>query len=209
MLRVLLLFACVAALISCESIADKPVEQLDTKLQVIVNHCKTCHSTKEMQRGPLLEGLEQWYMEHSVERYRLGLRGTHPKDAQGLLMHAAVKDLPVDDVNQAIEWFAGQKRPEVKAYIKGDAEKGGKIYKESCFGCHEHTMGKFFSKSPDLYKLEDWYLLTQLRSYKNGWRGSETDDNHGASMVLAVSNLVDQDFKNIAAYLAQFQEKPE
>ena len=161
-----------------------------------------------MQRGPLLEGLEEWYLQHSTERYRSGFRGTHEKDLQGQLMRAAIKDLPEEDVMKAVEWFAGQKRPEVKAYIKGDIKKGEKIYKEECYGCHEHMMGKFFSKSPDLYKLEDWYLLSQLRAYKNGWRDSETDDNHGASMKVAVEPLTDQDFKDVTAYLATFQEKP-
>ena len=208
-MKYVILLAIIACGISCESIADKPVEELEKNIQVVVNHCKTCHSTKEMQRGPLLEGLELWYMEESIEAFRAGLRGTHPKDPQGLLMHAAVKDLPLDDVMDAVEWFAGQERPEIKAYVKGDVEKGKEIYKTSCFGCHEHTMGKFFSRSPDLYKLEDWYLLAQLRSFQKGWRGSETGDNHGASMLAAVKDMKDQDFKDVTAYLATFQQKPE
>lgn len=194
---------------SCESIADKPVNELEIKVQTVVNHCLTCHSTKEMQRGPLLEGLEEWYLDESIDRFRAGHRGTNPKDVQGQLMYSAIKDLPEDDIMQAIEWFAGQKRPLIKAYVKGDIERGKVLYAERCYGCHEHTMGKFFSRSPDLYKLEDWYLLSQLRAFKNGWRGSETEDNHGASMKVAVDDMNDTDFKDVAAYLATFQQKPE
>ena len=208
-MRSLIILALIASGIACESIADKPVEKLEVKLQLVVNHCKTCHSTIEMQRGPLLEGLEDWYMEESMELFRAGIRGNHPKDPQGLLMYAAVKDLPEEDVMQAVEWFAGQERPEVKAYVKGDVKKGEEIYKTRCFSCHEHTMGKFFSRSPDLYKLEDWYVLSQLRSFKKGWRGSATDDNHGANMMVAVADMVDDQFKDVAAYLATFQKKPE
>ncbi|MCM8541828.1 MAG: cytochrome c [Lentisphaeraceae bacterium] len=208
-MKLLMVLAIIACLAACESVADKPVEKLEKPLQVIVNHCKTCHSTQEMQRGPLLEGLELWYMEESTEAFRAGIRGTHPKDPQGLLMYAAVKDLPEDEVMQAIEWFAGQERPEIKAYIKGDVEKGAEIYKTRCFSCHEHTMGKFFSRSPDLYKLEDWYVLSQLRSFKKGWRGSSTEDNHGANMMVAVADMEDSQFKDVAAFLATFQQKPE
>ncbi len=209
MIKVLSILAFCLVLSSCESIADKPVNELELNVQKVVNHCLTCHSTKEMQRGPLLEGLEEWYLDESIDRFKAGHRGTHPKDVQGLLMYSAVKDLPEDDIKQAIEWFAGQKRPQIKAYVKGDIDKGKVLYKERCFGCHEHTMGKFFSRSPDLYKLEDWYLLSQLRAFKKGWRGSETEDNHGASMKVAVDDMNDQDFKDVTAYLATFQQKPE
>ena len=209
MFRFLMIVTAVFSLNSCRSVADKQLSELELRVQKVVNHCKTCHSTKEMQRGPLLEGLELWYMEESIDRYKDRHRGMHPQDAQGLLMYSAIKDIPEDDIAIALEWFAGQKRPEIKAYIKGDIEKGKVLYKEKCFGCHEHTMGKFFSRSPDLYKLEDWYLLQQLRSFKKGWRGSETEDNHGASMRVAVVDMVDQDFKDVTAYLATFQKKPE
>jgi cytochrome c553 len=148
-------------------------------------------------------------MKDMVKRFRDGSRGTHPDDVQGLLMAAAVKDLPEADLMQAVEWFAGQHRPELKITVKGDVEKGKEIYQTTCYGCHESTMGKFFSRSPDLYKLEDWYVLSQLRSFHKSWRGSETEDNHGASMLTVIKDMNDQQFIDVTAYLATFQEKPE
>lgn len=208
-MKLLLLFLVALGSIGCEALTDKTFDELDLNLQSVVTHCRTCHSTKEMQRGPLLEGLEKWYMQDTIRRFKADLRGVHPEDAQGMLMRAAVKDVPEQDLLQAVEWFAAQERPVIKAYIRGDSEKGAALYKERCYGCHDSTMGKFFSKSPDLYKLEDWHLLSQLRAFKNGWRGTVPGDERGASMQAAVKDMSDDQFKDITAYLAKFQEKPE
>ena len=194
--------------LSCSMANTDKYEELDNRVQTVVNHCKTCHSTKEMQRGPLLEGLEVWYMEETLESFKSGIRGGNKEDIQGQLMYSAVKDLPEEDIIAAVKWFAGQPRPEIKAFIKGDVKAGQKLYKEACFGCHEHTMGKLFSRSPDLYKLEDWYIFQQLRGFKSKIRGSHPEDSHGLSMQGAAQNLSVQDMKNVAAYLATFQEKP-
>lgn len=194
---------------SCGTETSKPVDQLSPKKAALITHCKTCHSTIEMQRGPLLEGLEGWYLEEQLEAFKEGSRGTHTADKVGLLMHSAIKDMPEEDLEFAAEWFASQPRPEVKAVIKGDIAKGEQLYKQFCFSCHEHPMGKFFSRSPDLYKAEDWYLMTQLRSYKAGWRGVDERDSHGIKMKAAIEPFTIKELQNVVAYLGQFQEKPE
>ena len=191
------------------SVAKTPaIDELSEKTRTLVHYCQSCHSNKEMQRGPLLEGLELWYMEKSVLDFKKGIRGGNPEDKSGQLMYSAVKDLSQEDLIEAVRWFAGQPRPKIKAYIKGDTITGQKLYKDNCFGCHEHTMGKFFSESPDLYKLEDWYVLSQLRGFKSKVRGSHPEDERGLSMQTGVQHLTSEDFKAIIAFLATFQERP-
>lgn len=204
-----LLLSGLLILLSCSSANRKTFDDLDISLQKTVNFCKVCHSTREMQRGPLLEGLEVWYLEETVLNFKEGIRGGNVEDTSGQLMHSAVKDLPSDDIIAAVRWFAGQPRPEIIAYMKGDTLAGEKIYKDSCYGCHEHTMGKLFSRSPDLYKLEDWYLMSQLRSYKSKHRGTHPEDEHGVQMQAVAQGFTDQQFKDVTAYLATFQKKPE
>ena len=194
---------------SCGTEASKPVDQLPPKKAALITHCKTCHSTIEMQRGPLLEGLEDWYLEEQLEAFKEGSRGGNIADKNGQLMHSAIKDMAAEDLEFAAQWFAAQPRPEVKAVIKGDISKGKQLYKQFCFSCHEHPMGKFFSRSPDLYKAEDWYLMTQLRSYKAGWRGVDERDSHGMKMKAAIEPFTIKELQNVVAYLGQFQEKPE
>ena len=194
--------------VSCSVANTDRFDELSEKTKTVVHYCKSCHSTREMQRGPLLEGLEVWYLEETLLNFKQGIRGGNPEDKNGQLMFAAVKDLPEKDIIAAVKWFAGQPRPEIKAYLKGDVKAGEKIYKDSCYGCHEHPMGKLFSRSPDLYKLEDWYLLSQLRGYKSKVRGSHPEDEHGLKMQAGVQHLTHKDFKDVTAFLAAFQEKP-
>lgn len=196
-------------LASCSTDFSQPLDSLTVKKQTLIKHCLTCHSTIEMQRGPLLQGLEAWYMEEQLEAFKEGSRGGDPKDKNGLLMHSAVKDLPDEDLKFAANWFANQPRPEIKSVIKGDTTKGKELYKTACFSCHEHPMGKFFSRSPDLYKTEDWYMMTQLRAYKAGWRGVDPRDSHGIKMKAAIEPYSIKQMQDIVAYLATFQEKPE
>ena len=205
----ILLFSTLLLLASCSTEFAKPVDQLTTKKQTLIKHCLTCHSTVEMQRGPLLQGLEEWYLEEQMEAFKEGSRGADTKDKNGLLMHSAVKDLPDEDLQFAAAWFANQPRPEISAVVKGDISKGKELYKTACFSCHEHPMGKFFSRSPDLYKMEDWYLMTQLRAYKAGWRGVDPRDSHGIKMKAAIEPYSIKQMQDVVAYLAQFKEKPD
>jgi cytochrome c553 len=203
-----LILACLFLLISCNGPISAPVDQLAPNQAAIINHCKTCHSTHEMQRGPLLEGLELWYMEEQLESYKAGIRGIHADDQSGQLMHAAVKDWSLDDLYTAAKWFANQERPKLPNAVKGDILKGKALYKQVCFACHEHTMGKFFTRSPDLYRLEDWYILSQLRNYKSGWRGTHPDDEHGQKMKAAIEALSYDELKNVAAYIGTLDGRP-
>lgn len=205
----MLIISAVLLFTSCSTEFSKPLEQLSSKKAAVIRHCLTCHSTIEMQRGPLLEGLEGFYLEEQVEAFKAGIRGSHADDKNGQLMYSAVKDLSDEDLEFATAWFSQQPRPEVKVVIKGDVKKGEELYKAACFSCHEHPMGKFFTRSPDLYKTEDWFLMTQLRSYKAGWRGTHPEDEHGAKMKAAIDPFTIKQLQDVVAYLGQFQQKPE
>jgi cytochrome c553 len=53
LMRVLLSILILLGGVGCKSVADTPEAQLETKLQTIVTNCKSCHSTKEDQKGLL------------------------------------------------------------------------------------------------------------------------------------------------------------
>ena len=44
-----------------------------------VDACMICHSTREMQRGPVLDGLPAWYLEAQLKKFQTGQRGKNPK----------------------------------------------------------------------------------------------------------------------------------
>jgi cytochrome c oxidase subunit II len=61
--------------------------------------CGSCHGPSgkgnELMSAPGLQGLDDWYIQNQVEKFRSGLRGNHSKDnygAQMVQMMALVKD---------------------------------------------------------------------------------------------------------------------
>jgi hypothetical protein len=48
----------------------------------------------------------------------------------------------------------------------------------------------------------DWYLVTQLKNFKAGYRGSHADDKFGAQMIPMVGALIDQvAIENVVTYI--------
>jgi cytochrome c oxidase subunit II len=61
--------------------------------------CGSCHGPNgkgnELMSAPGLQGLEDWYIQNQVEKFKAGIRGNHPKDiygAQMVQMMTLVKD---------------------------------------------------------------------------------------------------------------------
>ena len=54
--------------------------------QSTLDACLVCHSTREMQRGPVLDGLPEWYLAGQLREFKLGRRGNNPANRAGVLM---------------------------------------------------------------------------------------------------------------------------
>ena len=56
----------------------EPREPADpiVRAQALVKECTVCHGTKESQRGPILNGMETWYLTDQLEKFRAGIRGS-------------------------------------------------------------------------------------------------------------------------------------
>ena len=48
------------------------------KREQLVAGCVVCHGVQEAQRGPILNGMENWYLRDQIEKFRSGVRGAHP-----------------------------------------------------------------------------------------------------------------------------------
>jgi uncharacterized protein len=180
---------------------DKESRSLeDTKL---LQQCLLCHDNKEMQRGPILDGLQEEYMLTQIAKFQWGQRGAHKFDYQGELMATAIKDFKQEDLEQSIALIARRAPRNYLRTVKGDANLGKEIYKAQCLTCHgEQAEGLKQFKTGSLAILEDWYLLTQLRNYKSGRRGYHEKDIEGQAMRAIVSSLSDRDLKNIVEYIS-------
>ena len=87
--------------------------------------------------------------------------------------------------------------------MRGDLEKGKNLYKLKCSTCHgSEAEGLSQFKTGSLAILEDWYLLGQLRNYKNGKRAYHNDDLSGKLMASQLNDLNDIDFKNLVKFIS-------
>jgi len=88
----------------------------------------------------------------------------------------------------------------------GDAAKGKALY-VGCSGCHgADAMGNAALGAPRLAGQLEGYLVTQLKNFKTGIRGTAEGDTGGA-MMAPMANLLpdDQAVEDVAAYLASLE----
>ena len=62
--------------------------------------CKACHGEHGEGQlyvaAPAIAGLPRWYVESTVRKFRTGLRGAHPDDAEGLRMRPMSRQMAND-----------------------------------------------------------------------------------------------------------------
>ena len=171
-----------------------------------VSSCLVCHSQNEMQRGPSLEGMEEQYFIAQMNKFQLGLRGTHKNDHLGGLMHMTAKNMKPDDFAAYAKYFAQSVKKDHKQVIKGDAMKGQGLYQKQCRQCHVESAHESL-RGPDLSPLEDWYILAQLKHFKAKRRGYDPRDLKGQIMSAQVQQLSDQELKDVTAYIFSLRTK--
>ena len=92
----------------------------------------------------------------------------------------------------------------------GDPEKGRMTY-GSCTACHgkEAEGGRMFN-SPRLAGQPPWYMYKQLRKFKDGVRGTHSQDVYGMQMAPMAKLLYkDEIIANVIAYIGTLSpEKP-
>jgi cytochrome c oxidase subunit 2 len=170
----------------------------------IFTSCLLCHSTREMQRGPILDGLPAWSVELQVKKFRDKVRGDNPANKSEVLMAAGESILhDGGEIRRVAEHIASLPPQAHLLTVKGDKNRGKLVYLQ-CVNCHgSKGEGKLESKSPPLNTLEDWFQLEQLRKFKSGLRGKHPQDPEGNVMRLAVMGLSDDDLKNVTRYIAE------
>lgn len=93
-------------------------------------------------------------------------------------------------------------------FAAGDAEKGKMAY-AVCLACHgANGEGNKALNSPAIAGQEDWYLIRQLKNYKDGIRGTDPKDTYGMQMrPMAMTLADDAAIENMAAYVASLPAK--
>ncbi len=122
----------------------------------------------------------------------------------GLAHHAMRGQVVVESRADFQAWL--QRQPtfyESQQGKVGDAAAGRQLY-GVCAACHgEKGEGRVAMNAPRLSGLADWYLVRQLRYYRQGIRGAHPQDSYGQQMAAMAKILADdQAVKDVAAYVA-------
>ena len=194
---------CVQGPAEAESPLAAPVlGQVDT---ATIDACMVCHSTREMQRGPVLDGLPEWYLAEQLRNFKSGHRGKNPANRAEALMGSAMAKVETEAQLAALARHFAERKPQPYIrVVRGNIAIGRAHYATRCASCHgAKGEGKPEIKSPPVNVQEDWFLLDQLRKYANGQRSVHPSDEGGLVMKAALAGLSPGDFQNMVAYIAR------
>ncbi|HAV62977.1 MAG TPA: hypothetical protein DCY13_11505 [Verrucomicrobiales bacterium] len=190
----------------CQSRSQLPpaaiAEVATTSTNALVNSCLICHGTREMQRGPVLDGLPAWYLELQLRKFLAGVRGCNPENRSEHLMGSGISLLRTEaDFEVAVKLFSEKPPQDHLKTIRGDVGRGRQLF-TYCATCHGFDgRGREEVKAPPLTVQEDWYLYDQLVRFKAGLRGGTAADPEGFLMHQAVLGLNTQDFRDVVSYV--------
>ncbi len=177
----------------------------------VFEYCTQCHGSSgegnPKVQVPAIAGLPSWYVKEQIMKFRKGLRGSHPGDMPGLRMRPMAKVLRTEEDIQLVSDFVSQltpvKHPDT---IKGSFVKGEEAFKGTCVACHgADGKGNETLKAPPLIYSQDWYLVTQLKNYKDGRRGAVSGDMSGATMRPNALALDEDKMNDLVSYIRTLQ----
>lgn len=164
--------------------------------QALYATCAACHGPRGegnvAMNAPKLSGQGAWYLERQLRQFRQGARGTHEKDVFGKVMAPMAATL-ADDAALAnvVAYIASLPDTPAPATIQGNADKGRQRF-ATCAACHgADGRGVAATNAPRLSGMSDWYMARQLRNFREGVRGADAKDVHGAQMALVAGMLAD------------------
>jgi cytochrome c oxidase subunit 2 len=169
-------------------------------------YCTTCHGVQMMGNpvinAPRLSGMETWYVRQQLQNFKAGIRGRHDADPYGYEMQPMAAALDDEQIASVAEFVRASQSPVPVATVTGDADRGKQHY-STCAACHGvDGKGNEALGSPDLTVVNDWYLVTQLKNFRSGARGSHPSDVYGMQMRASARLLADDDAVNdVVAYI--------
>jgi len=175
--------------------------------EAVFKLCAACHGYQgegnEVLKAPSIAGLPAWYIEAQINKFRSGARGSHPADIPGLRMRPMARTLySKTDISSVSNFVANLKPMASQPTITGSVIAGEAKFK-ICASCHgTEAKGMQAVSAPPLVFSSDWYLLTQLKNFKNGLRGNDpAKDPTGATMSGMAAILDEKAMHDVIVYI--------
>jgi cytochrome c553 len=182
--------------------------EADARGELLFDLCQQCHGSEgggtQLFLAPAIAGLDQWYLESQLTKFKAGTRGLHAQDIGGLRMVPMSRWLAnTADISAVAGYVAGLKPTSPPTtLVGGDAHKGETVY-ALCAACHgTEGEGNKQMNSPPLRGMSDWYLMTTLQKFKDGVRGSNAENPTEMMMRgMALSLTDEQTMKDVIAHI--------
>src|SRR6266853_5116395 len=178
-----------------------------TRGKELFETCVPCHqadgSGNPVVGAPNIAGMNDWYVEEQLGKFRTGARGAHFSDLEGMRMRPIALSLPTEEDVKVVAHYVGTMSPvRHAASLPGDSKAGGVLYAR-CKACHgDQGAGDPDVKAPRIAATDDWYLAAQLRKFRSGIRGANSKDLEGALMRPMARTLSNEDaIRNVVAYI--------
>jgi cytochrome c oxidase subunit 2 len=169
--------------------------------------CATCHGAQgegnPTLNAPKLSGQGAWYLSRQIQHFKQGIRGADPADTFGQQM-APMSQTLADQaaIDNVLAYVATLPDNPAEQTVIGDAARGEQLY-TTCASCHgQDGAGLWAMNAPRLAGMSDWYLVTQLKNFRAGVRGSHRQDMYGDQMARMAAFLPDdQSINDLIAYI--------
>ena len=173
--------------------------------------CVACHGQdgagNKALNAPRIAGQEIWYIERQLKNYKSGIRGANNKDIYGMQMRPMSMTLPNDEAIANVSAYVNslKAKPPV-ATIQGDVGAGQAAYM-ICQTCHgAKGEGNKALNAPKLIGQQDWYMVRQLKGFKDGLRGTHPKDVYGMQMrPMSMTLTDDKAINNVVSYIVTFK----
>ena len=183
--------------------------------ELLFDTCSPCHGDdgagKRELGAPAIAGGSVWYLTEQLLKFRSGTRGYHHTDTEGLRMRPMSRALVEDkgDIESIVQYVVSLPIPDPPRTTEGgDAAAGEADYLELCVNCHGRDgRGMEVQKAPSLLHLNDWYMASSMRKYRDGVRGAG-GDGFGALMRASMTGWTDERVDDVTAYIMTMQRLP-
>jgi cytochrome c oxidase subunit 2 len=180
--------------------------------QALYAVCAGCHGAQGegnvALNAPKLSGQSEWYLKRQLVQFKQGARGAHEKDTYGKVMAPMAATLPDETAIENVVAYIGTLPDEpVASTVKGNVRNGQQRF-TTCGACHgADGRGIAATNAPRLKGMSDWYMVTQLKHFRDRIRGAHPQDLYGSQMALMAAMLSDdQSISDVVAYIDTVDE---
>ncbi len=186
--------------------------------------CVTCHGANgqgnKALNAPKIAGLPDWYVERQLNNFKSGIRGVHAKDIFGQQMRPMAMALANDEaVRDMTVFVASLKSRSISKPVTVASSSTAKTNVPApvseplyapCASCHgSEGEGNQKLGAPRLAGQQAWYLERQLRNWRDGIRGTHSEDLFGIQMrPMAMTLVNDSDLKKVVSFIGTLRGVP-